>query len=89
MPLTSSSPEAIFRLVFREACILSSFPIVCWCLVVAHLIVMPKMRVISATNIEVNAEPLSVMRVLGKYECFVIISIITFAVLAAVASTNG
>ena len=47
------------------------------------------MRVISATIIEVNAEALSVMKVVGEYECFVIISIITFAVLAAVASTDG
>ena len=48
------SPKAIFKFVLRMAWDLSNFPIVCGCLVVAHLSVMPKIWVISATTVEVN-----------------------------------
>ena len=78
--------EAIFKLVLSEACVLSSLPIVCGCFVVAHLSVLPK---ISAMMVDVNADPLSVIRVVGKYECFVIMSIITLATFVAVASISG
>ena len=75
MPLSSISPEADFKFVLSEACVLSSLPRVCGCLVVAHLSVMPKICVISAIIVEVNADPLSVMRTVGRYECFVMISL--------------
>ena len=44
---------------------------------------------ISATIVEVNADPLSMMRVVGRYECFVMISISTLTTFAAVASISG
>ena len=83
------SPEAIFKLVLSEACVLSSLPIVCGCFVVAQLSVMPKIWVISAMMVDVNADPLSVKIVVGKYDCFVIMSIITLATFVAVASISG
>ena len=83
------SPEAIFKRILSEACVLSSLPIVCGgCFVVAHISVMPKIWVISAMMVDVKAEALSVMRVVGKYECFVIMSIIILATLVAVASIS-
>ena len=62
---------------------------VCGCLVVAHFNVIPSISVIPSEIFEVNADPLSVMSVVGKYECFVIISIMTLATFAAVASVSG
>ena len=67
----------------------SSLPIVCGCFVVAHLTVVPNNCVISATIVEVNADSLSVMRVVDNYDCFVMISINTLATFAAVASISG
>ena len=52
------SPEAIFKFVLREGCF-----------VVAHLSVIPKICKISATMIKVNADRLSVMRVVDTFEC--------------------
>ena len=77
--------HVIFEFVLREACVLPNLPIVCGCLVVAHLSVIPKICVISATIFEVNADLLSVMRVVGRYACFVMISINTLATFAGVA----
>ena len=57
--------------------------------VVAHLSVLPKIVATSVTIVEVNADPLFVMGVDGRYECFVIISFITLATFGAVASING
>ena len=82
-------PEAIFKLVFREACFLPSLPVVCGCFVVAHVSGIPKILATSAIIVEISADPLSVMRVVGKNECFVIISNITLATFAAVASISG
>ena len=39
--------------------------------------------------VEVNAVPLSVIGVVGKYACFVILSVSTFATLIAEASVRG
>ena len=83
------SQEAIFKFVLSEACVFLNLPNVRGCVVVTHLSVIPKICVISATIAEVNADPLSVMRVFGKYECYVMISINTFASFAAVASIGG
>ena len=47
--------DAIVRFVFNEACVRSNFPIVCGCLVVTHLSVIPKLCAISAIIVEVNA----------------------------------
>ena len=57
--------------------------------VVAHLSGISKICVISVTIVEMNADPLSVMGVVGRYECFVMISISTLATFAAVASNSG
>ena len=58
------------KIVWKKACVLSSLPIVCKCLVVAYLRVIPKMQARSAIIVDVNADALSVMRVVGKYECW-------------------
>ena len=39
--------------------------------------------------IDVKAGPFSVMRIVDMFECFVIASIIIFAVIAPVASASG
>ena len=83
------SPHAILRFVFSEAWVRSNFPIVCGCFVVAHLSVMPKICVISAIIVDLNAVPLSVMSVVGKYACLVIMSMSAFATLIADASVRG
>ena len=56
---------------------------------VAHLSVLPKICVISAIIAEVNAGPLSVISVVGKYECLVIMSMSTFATMIADASVRS
>ena len=83
------SPDAIFKLVLSDACVLSNLPIVCGCFVVAHLRVMPIICVISAMILDVNAVPLSVIMVVGKKECLVMISINALATFVAVASVSG
>ena len=49
---------------------------------------MPRICVFSVINFDVNAVPLSVMIVVGRYACFVKMSIRTFAAFQAVASTS-
>ena len=66
-----------------------SYPIVCRCFVVAHLSVMSKICVISATIVEVNAVPLSIMSVVGRYTRLAITSMSTFATLISDASALG
>ena len=83
------SAEAILKLVLSEACVLSRLPIVCGCFIVAYTSVIPKICVTTATMVEINADPLSVMRVVAKYECFVMISIITLDTFATIASISG
>ena len=74
-------PLSIF--VLSEAWVRSNFPIACGCLVVAHLSVIPKSWVISTIFVEVNADPLFVLSVVGRYAFLVIISMRTFAILIA------
>ena len=71
------SPHAILRFVSSEAYVRSNFPIVCGCLVVAHLSVIPETCKISARIVDVNAVPLSVMSVVGKCVCLVMMSMIS------------
>ena len=96
--LVASQPILAWKLVlwFRTAngkylchCGRSKYPIVCGCSVVAHLRVIPKICVISAMIVEVNAVPLSLLSVVGRYACLVIISMSTFATLMAEASVRG
>ena len=54
----------------------------------AHLSVIPKFFVSCALVFDVYVVPLSVMMVVGKSQCFVNMSINTFAVFEEVASTS-
>ena len=82
-------PHAIFRFFLSKKCVCSNFPIVCRCFGVAHLSVIPKICVISAIIVGVKAVPLSVMSVVGRYACLVMMSMSTFAKLIAGASVRG
>ena len=83
MPLTAIVPTCLFEISLSKACVRSSFAIVCGCVVVAHLSVIPKVCVVSAIIVEVNAVPLSVQSVVGRYACLVIMSMSTFATMIA------
>ena len=85
---TIYSPHAVFRFVFNEACVRANFPIVCGCLVVAHFCVIPKICVISAIVVEVNAVPLTVISVVGRHACLVMMSMSNFATLIPYASVR-
>ena len=64
------------------------FPNCLWVFVVAHLSVMPKICVTSAIIVEVKAVPLSVIIVVGKYACLVMMSMSALATLIDSSSGN-
>ena len=88
MSLSAIFPTCHFEFVLRDACVRSNFPINCGCLVVAHFSVILKNCVNSAKTVELKAVPLSVISVVCKFACLVIISMMTFATLIADASVK-
>ena len=62
---------------------------VCSCFVVAWRNVLPRTSAVSSITLEMKTEPLSVIITVGKYACFVTMSMIILAVLAAVGLDSG
>ena len=83
------SPEDIFSDVFIVACVLSNTPIVYACFVVAGPSVTPRTSAISCIRLETKTEPSSVVITVGKYACFLMLSMIICTVLTVVGSDTG
>ena len=79
------SPVDFFNAVLIEACVRSSFPIVCACLIDAWLICFSSISIISARISQRNCDPLSDSPNVGQCACLVMTSTIHRPIKFAIA----
>ena len=77
------SPVSILRIFLSEACVPSSIPFVCKSFVVTFCRVIPRTSATSLITWDMNTDPLSVMTVVGKKACLVMMLIMTLAIVFA------
>ena len=84
------SPVSILiEKIFNEACLLSSMPIVCECLIAAFSSVIPRTFVTSFITWNTKADPSSEMIVVDKYACLVMVLIVIVSTVSAYSIVVG
>ena len=77
------SPVSFLSAFFYEACVLSSMPMLCICLVVACSRVIPRTFTTSLVTWDTKADPFSEMTAVGKYASLVVVLVMTLAPILA------
>ena len=74
---------------FSVACVLSKTPRICAFFVVAWRSVITRTSAILSITFDTKIEPLSIINIVGRKACLVMISVIKYAVVTAVGLDTG